>query len=1211
MVRDYDKDIDSIQYGKTFAKDPKFADILSDTSIEGKVTITNVHKNINAMAGQLEKSQLDFHKQIKGISGSISSTVKQQEKLVKQIQMRELSSSREVKVVEKSVQQILGKLGYTIDVLGKSSKKILVDTARTTKETLRQYGQALNEDFNINKTNFFAMTLAKATPIFGYFVGKFMETGIFKHFSELIKEKLGMALTFVGNKIKDLWGRGKEQTKNWYSKRKDSKQKQKELPKLQTGGYVTKAGVAKLHAAEVVAPVEKLKFIFIETLQPAIDILKKIYSLLKWKTIFRMAKNVYRWLRRNKYTPFLSKSQDPQIKLVEDVGILYSQSMAKYDEIISVLKGGRGIQTELDFGKSKTVQSKEIVKNFTEEFSKAFKEELKKPLNMFTKMKEKGIALTSWITGKNISPVQTELDFSGSRSDRLKERFGIRKSKEKLQEFQKKTINYYNKSLKSLKESDKSRAFQDKALHKIRKATEGTETKLGMGYSSLKKTLSSIGSWLMIGFGLIKNLLGGLITKVGSILKFVGKLPFQAIGGIAKFLIRRFPLIAGALSTFKMVKDAWAGSEKAREWHNVEKGKDVSLSQRTTAVIGATLGGTKSGAEGAKSGALKGAGIGMLVGSVIAPGIGTAIGGAIGAIAGGILGAIGGENIAKGLQYVWDKAKNVISAVVDMITWPFRMLKKLTQKFVEWMKDPEKSALDKVKEVGTMILNFISWPHRMILKAASGVLQFITNHIPGFLKKILPDFILSGLSNSIKTLSSLSEGFDTGSKSITKSAEKGVDVSITRSYASGGIVPKPSRPLDGQGGQLAIVHEGEKIIPKSVVESSKLSGIPPNDLRMGSTKPDLIDSIISGLKELVKEGTMNVAGAVGGLFGKLKTGYENVKEGLGPSSGFGWLSRMFESAGAGPAAIGWDRTGGHSYGYYQLAEKTGTIRRFFNAFPSIGKQFVGMNVGSDRFNETWKRLAMSEPSFGLAQHEFIKQNYLNPYLAKIKKDTGFDLSLRSQILQEVANSISVQHGPGSNVISKAIIGLPQTISDEDMIKKIYEYKYTNVGTHFRSSSHQVQNAVANRIQREASIALGSLGTGKGVSPQSLPKAQYGGIISKTGPIYAHQGEIIGPINDVKDSLLKAMLTKKDVAQMQADKDTATASLFNETSKGIQSAVQDSMNNSGKHAAIVMNNMNTMISEVSNIARSVSSGSGGPVVGQGNDEIGRILSGQLS
>ena len=281
MARDYDKDIDNNQYGKSFAKDPKFNEILSDTSIDSKVTITNVHKNINSMAGQLEKSQLDFHKQIKGISGSISSTVKQQEKLVKQIQMRELSSSRDVKVVEKSVQQIMGKLGYTIDILGKSSKKILVDTAKTTRETLKQYGQALSADFNINKSNFLAMSLAKASPIFGYFVGKFMETGIFKHFSELIKEKLGMAVTFVGNKIKDLWGRGTTKVKTWYNKRKESKQNQKELPKLQTGGYVTKAGAAKLHAAEVVAPVEKLRDMFTEALQPVTDTVQKLPTLSK------------------------------------------------------------------------------------------------------------------------------------------------------------------------------------------------------------------------------------------------------------------------------------------------------------------------------------------------------------------------------------------------------------------------------------------------------------------------------------------------------------------------------------------------------------------------------------------------------------------------------------------------------------------------------------------------------------------------------------------------------------------------------------------------------------------------------------------------------------------------------------------------------------------------------------------------------------------
>jgi hypothetical protein len=177
---------DNINYGKGFEKDPQFSKILSDTSIDDKVKITQVHKNINSLAGVLEKSQTDFHKQVKGISGSLSSTAKQQERIVKQIRMKEMSSSKEVKVIEKSVQQILGKLGYTIDILGKSSKKILIDTAKATKQTLSEYGRALNADFYINKGNFLAMTLAKASPIFGYFAGKFMETSVFRNFSNLI-----------------------------------------------------------------------------------------------------------------------------------------------------------------------------------------------------------------------------------------------------------------------------------------------------------------------------------------------------------------------------------------------------------------------------------------------------------------------------------------------------------------------------------------------------------------------------------------------------------------------------------------------------------------------------------------------------------------------------------------------------------------------------------------------------------------------------------------------------------------------------------------------------------------------------------------------------------------------------------------------------------------------------------------------------------------
>ena len=216
MAKDYSDD--TKKYGKTFENDPEFNDILSNTSIEDKVKITQVHKNINSLAGQLEKSQQGFQKEMKSITSFISSTTKSQQKLSERINMKELSSSKEIKSIEKSAQQILGKLGYTIDVIGRGSKRILTNTAIATKETMSQYGQALKEDFNINKGNLLAASLAKASPLFGYFAGKFMETDIFQKASNAIKEKFTESITFVGNKIKDLWGTSIDKFKNVYSR---------------------------------------------------------------------------------------------------------------------------------------------------------------------------------------------------------------------------------------------------------------------------------------------------------------------------------------------------------------------------------------------------------------------------------------------------------------------------------------------------------------------------------------------------------------------------------------------------------------------------------------------------------------------------------------------------------------------------------------------------------------------------------------------------------------------------------------------------------------------------------------------------------------------------------------------------------------------------------------------------------------------------------
>ena len=225
-------------------------------------------------------------------------------------------------------------------------------------------------------------------------------------------------------------------------------------------------------------------------------------------------------------------------------------------------------------------------------------------------------------------------------------------------------INQFKESKENVKKQwktlkDSYAIFKEEKViqKKIKNATEGTESKLGLGHSALKKAFSSIGTWAMIAFGMLKGFVGKIASGIWRVTKLISKIPFKAIGFIAKglgtivrFVIKRFPLIAGALSAFSMGKDAMAGIEKAKDWHGVEEGKEVSTSQKVTAAIGGALGGTESGVKGAKSGALKGAGMGMMIGSMIAPGIGTAIGGALGAIAGGVLGFVGGKNIALALS---------------------------------------------------------------------------------------------------------------------------------------------------------------------------------------------------------------------------------------------------------------------------------------------------------------------------------------------------------------------------------------------------------------------------------------------------------------------------------------------------------------------------------------------------------------------------------
>jgi hypothetical protein len=149
------------------------------------------------------------------------------------------------------------------------------------------------------------------------------------------------------------------------------------------------------------------------------------------------------------------------------------------------------------------------------------------------------------------------------------------------------------------------------------------------------------------------------------------------------------PYIAGAAGIAGLAiagYHAYKGIGKAREWHNVKEGEEVRTSQKVTSGIGGFLGGTaESIGRRMAVGAVKGAGIGATIGAVTGPG--AAISAGIGAIAGGILGAVGGENIAKSLQFIWDPLRKVCVGLYDLVTWPLKLMTGLMSKLGKWLKD--------------------------------------------------------------------------------------------------------------------------------------------------------------------------------------------------------------------------------------------------------------------------------------------------------------------------------------------------------------------------------------------------------------------------------------------------------------------------------------------------------------------------------------------
>ena len=221
----------------------------------------------------------------------------------------------------------------------------------------------------------------------------------------------------------------------------------------------------------------------------------------------------------------------------------------------------------------------------------------------------------------------------------------------------------------------------------------------------------------------------------------------------------------------------------------------------------------------------------------------------------------------------------------------------------------------------------------------------------------------------------------------------------------------------------------------------------------------------------------------------------------------GETSTRFESGGRGVGTIstGKGDAGGASYGEYQLSSKAGTLDAYLKA-SGYSKHFEGLTAGSAEFNEKWKELAKTDANFGASQHDFIQKTHYDKAIQGLS-DSGIDLSKRGKAVQDAVWSTSVQFGAGSSksrrgavpMFKQALAGRDvSSMSDEEIVTAVQDFKLANNDKLFASSSKNVRMGTARRAmaEKEKLIALAREGNPISHSLEGQKTLEKAGIAPK-------------------------------------------------------------------------------------------------------------------
>ena len=202
----------------------------------------------------------------------------------------------------------------------------------------------------------------------------------------------------------------------------------------------------------------------------------------------------------------------------------------------------------------------------------------------------------------------------------------------------------------------------------------------------------------------------------------------------------------------------------------------------------------------------------------------------------------------------------------------------------------------------------------------------------------------------------------------------------------------------------------------------------------------------------------------------------------------GTLSQT-EEANNNPTAIGYDKDGGYSYGLYQIATKTNSMKGFLN-YLANSKDITLLNYykilseaggnegaknNSIQFVEAWKKLS-TEEKFNESQKNYILSANYKPLIQKINDIKGLNVEQRHPVIQDVLYSMATQHGRADIPVHRAL-GHNSDISswsDEQIINALYDARTDYVKNIDMKDKTAQDNIINYRYPRERKNALNLL-----------------------------------------------------------------------------------------------------------------------------------------